>query len=470
MFSGVCATAFRATQTEAALASRSLSLATLDLALCALDADLLGAGVEGGGGWKGAVARALLYKFFLVGQGAGLSPSLRSAIEMVERPVSKASETFPLDPSVAPIGQPIPKIDGLLQATGQAVYTADEPLPAGTLHGAYAYSQRALAVVRKLDSSDALQMPGVVAILSASDVQGQNDITSGVGDEFLLVPEGGIVQCVGQPLLLILAESVEEARAAAWAVKVEYAPVLDEEGREVLPILSCEEAIVRKSFLPAGMVKELSCGEDIKEALAKAKHRKSGRLSLGGQKHFYFETQTSLCVPQEGGTFTIYTSTQAPSDTHTVVAKVRPLLPSLPPSLPPSGPRPAQAPSFYSSSAGRRRVRRQAHAQLARTHSHPLPPSLPPIGPRPAQAPSLHSSSAGRRRVRWQAHAQQARTHSHPLPPFLPPSLIKGPRPAQAPSLHSSSAGRRRVRWQADAQHPERSSSGGGHAEDRKGS
>ncbi|KAM3567750.1 hypothetical protein VYU27_010110, partial [Nannochloropsis oceanica] len=165
-------------------------------------------------------------------------------------------------------------------------------------------------------------MPGVVSVLSASDVQGENDITAGVGDEFLLVPEGGTVQCVGQPLLLVLAESMEQARTAARAVLVEYEPVRDEEGKEVFPVLSCEEAIERKSFLPAGMVKELSSGGDIKEALADAKHRKSGRLSLGGQKHFYFETQTSLCIPEEGGTFAIHTSTQAPSDTHTVVAKV----------------------------------------------------------------------------------------------------------------------------------------------------
>jgi xanthine dehydrogenase molybdopterin-binding subunit B len=43
---------------------------------------------------------------------------------------------------------------------------------------------------------------------------------------------------------------------------------------------------------------------------------------VGGQKHFTFETQTSLAVPQEDGGIHILTSTQAPSDTHTVVSKV----------------------------------------------------------------------------------------------------------------------------------------------------
>jgi hypothetical protein len=42
----------------------------------------------------------------------------------------------------------------------------------------------------------------------------------------------------------------------------------------------------------------------------------------GGQKHFYFEPQTTLAVPTEQGVLNLYTSTQAPSDTHTLVAKV----------------------------------------------------------------------------------------------------------------------------------------------------
>lgn len=43
----------------------------------------------------------------------------------------------------------------------------------------------------------------------------------------------------------------------------------------------------------------------------------------GGQKHFYLEPQTTLAVPTEDGKLSLYTSSQAPADTHTLVSKAR---------------------------------------------------------------------------------------------------------------------------------------------------
>lgn len=131
------------------------------------------------------------------------------------------------------------------------------------------------------------------------------------------MPEGKTCQCVGQALAVVLADSSETARAAARAVVVTYEDVTG-----TTPVLSFAEGIERKSFLPPGNVKEIACG-DAEQALARAKRRKSGRVETGGQKHFYFEPQTTLAVPSENGILNLYTSTQAPSDTHTLVAKVR---------------------------------------------------------------------------------------------------------------------------------------------------
>lgn len=130
------------------------------------------------------------------------------------------------------------------------------------------------------------------------------------------VPEGKTCQCAGQALAVVLADSAETARAAARAVVVTY-----EEVKGATPVLSFVEGIERKSFLPPGNVKEIACG-DADKALAQAKHRKGGRVETGGQKHFYLEPQTTLAVPTENGVLQLYTSTQAPSDTHTLVAKV----------------------------------------------------------------------------------------------------------------------------------------------------
>lgn len=66
------------------------------------------------------------------------------------------------------------------------------------------------------------------------------------------VPEGGTVQCVGQALAVVLADSADTARAAARTVVVTY------EDTGAKPVLSFVEGIERKSFLPPGNVKAIS--------------------------------------------------------------------------------------------------------------------------------------------------------------------------------------------------------------------
>lgn len=146
------------------------------------------------------------------------------------------------------------------------------------------------------------------------------------------------------------------------------------QGQAVQPLITLPEAIAAESFLPgiAG-IKELKKG-DTQQALATAPRTASGRIlagnqlflelhvlawticleeveavreareplesvcsyrlialcpslllflsPTGGQKHFYFEPQTCLAVPSEGGSLSLHLSTQAPSDTHTVVSKI----------------------------------------------------------------------------------------------------------------------------------------------------
>ena len=71
--------------------------------------------------------RSLLYKFFLVALGARLPLRLASAVALADRPASTASQTYtPGDAAWAPVGQPVPKLGALIQATGEALYTDDE--------------------------------------------------------------------------------------------------------------------------------------------------------------------------------------------------------------------------------------------------------------------------------------------------------------------------------------------------------
>lgn len=134
----------------------------------------------------------------------------------------------------------------------------------------------------------------------------------------------GVVQCVGMPIAVVLAESAEQARQAARQVEVKYQAVTDPSTGQVMsPIINLEDAIAARSFFPdVADIKSFTKG-DVDQALNSAPHTLSGRLDLGGQRHFYFETMVSLGVPQEDGSIILTSSTQAPSDTQTIVAKVR---------------------------------------------------------------------------------------------------------------------------------------------------
>ena len=118
---------------------------------------------------------------------------------------------------------------------------------------------------------------------------------------------------VGQPIGLIMADTEPQAREAARVVRVDY---------EDLPaILSIEEAIEHNSFFPH--YRFIRSGGDMDEAFAAADHVFEGVARMGGQEHFYLETQASIVVPKsEDGEVEVFASTQNPTETQTIVAQV----------------------------------------------------------------------------------------------------------------------------------------------------
>src|SRR5215475_14690390 len=61
--------------------------------------------------------------------------------------------------------------------SGEAVYIDDIPEPPGTLQLYAAQSQRAHALIRKMDLSRVRTAPGVAAVLTAADIPGSNDVS-----------------------------------------------------------------------------------------------------------------------------------------------------------------------------------------------------------------------------------------------------------------------------------------------------
>jgi len=197
----------------------------------------------------------------------------------------------------------------LKHASGQALYIDDMAEPPGTLHGALVLSPVASGRLVKLDLSAAAAAPGVVATLVAADIPGRNS-TAGPGKEEPLFAVDR-VEFAGQPLAMVVADTLDAARAAAERAVIEI-----EESEAILDI---ETALARQAYVQAPST--LRRG-DPEAALKAAPHRLSAEFSVGGQEHFYLEGQIAFALPGEDGDLVVHSSTQHPTEVQHVCAQL----------------------------------------------------------------------------------------------------------------------------------------------------
>jgi xanthine dehydrogenase large subunit len=194
--------------------------------------------------------------------------------------------------------------------SGEALFVDDIPEPAGLVHIALGLSAEAHARILSIDLDKVRALPGVIRVFAAADIPARNDVGSmGLGDEPLLAD--ALVEHVGQPIFAVAAETRDIARRAARLAEIVYEPL-----PAVLDIAAARPA-GKLVFTPL----KLERG-DSGAALAEAKHRVRGRLKLGGQEHFYLESQAALAVPGEDGDVLIFSSTQHPSEAQHVVSRI----------------------------------------------------------------------------------------------------------------------------------------------------
>ena len=205
------------------------------------------------------------------------------------------------------VGKALPHDSAHLHVSGRAAYTDDLPEPRDLLHLAVGMSAVPHARIPGVDVSRVRAMPGVVDVLVAADIPGDNNYGSIVADDPILAADR--VQYAGQPVFLVAAEDLVTARRAARAGEIDYEPLE--------AILDPLTAIEKQSFV---LPSETLVRGDPESALAGAPHRLQRRVKLGGQDHFYLEGQVAMALPQEDGGLLVYSSTQHPDEVQTIVA------------------------------------------------------------------------------------------------------------------------------------------------------
>ncbi len=205
------------------------------------------------------------------------------------------------------LGQSVPHDAAREHVRGAAAYIDDLPPLRGELLVDVVGGQVAHGRIRSIDVAAARRAPGIAALFTWADVPGDNLFGPIFHDEELLAKE--FVHYHGQPVVVIAGENRAAIDSAKKLVRIDIEP---------LPaVLSIEEAMAKEQAI--GPTRHIKRG-DADAALAAAEFRLRGEFRIGGQEHFYLETQAAIAIPGEAGEITVHSSTQNPSEIQAVVA------------------------------------------------------------------------------------------------------------------------------------------------------
>ena len=312
-FGGMAAVPARAKVTEAALIGKPWTRETAKAASVALSQDFTPiSDMRAGADYRLRVAENLLHRYFLetqlplsdtrlVGAGATLAGA--------RQPSSLNSDQEAQDGINGGVRETRRHDSSHKHVSGEAVFVDDIKTPSDTLQVYVAMSERAHARINAMDLSGVATASGVAVVLSAEDIPGTNDISPIMSDDPLFADD--VVEYAGQALFAVAAETIDQARDAARLASVDY--------DELPAVLTIDQAMDQGSLLETPYV--MARG-DAKMAIANAPNVISNRIYIGGQEHFYLESQAALCLPGEDGDVSVHCSTQHPSEVQHTVAKV----------------------------------------------------------------------------------------------------------------------------------------------------
>lgn len=200
-------------------------------------------------------------------------------------------------------------LDSKSHVRGESVFLDDIAVVYGTLYACVFDSPVAHGRLKAINVADAENSKGVVRIITAKDLIGENQIGGIIPDEPLLAY--GTVHFQGQPIAIVLAESEDLARKAAKKITAQIDP---------LPVVTDPRIAAANGDLIIPP-KKFVLGSTA-EAFKTCEHVFEGRTELNGQEHLYIETQGAYAVPAENGGLKIYSSTQGPTAVQRTVCRV----------------------------------------------------------------------------------------------------------------------------------------------------
>jgi len=254
---------------------------------------------------------------------------------------------------LADIGKTFRRLDYETKVTGRAQYLADMSVP-GMCHGKILRSPYPHARIKRIDTSKAQKVPGVMAVLTRDDILRNEGIEPYYGpvfkDQTIVAVEK--VRHVGDPVAAVAALTVDAAEEALKLIEVDY--------EELPAVLNVHEAIKENPTLVHEKVRIPESGfadlaelkpvdgtnicthfrlnrGDIDKGFAEADQIFEDTFTLPATQHCFLETHACIASVEPGGRITVWATTQNPFVVRTQlanifkvpVAKVRVIVPYL---------------------------------------------------------------------------------------------------------------------------------------------
>ncbi|MGH3092317.1 MAG: molybdopterin cofactor-binding domain-containing protein, partial [Gaiellaceae bacterium] len=209
------------------------------------------------------------------------------------------------------VGESVRRVDAIPKVAGEFAYSSDL-YAAGLLWGHTVRSPHAHARILEIDISEAVAMPGVHAVLTHEDVPGDKRYGLEFRDQPVLAVDR--VRYFGEPVVVVAAETPEQARRAAGNVKVEYEPlepVTDPERAPDLDPIHPEHWTRGHGFRDdprPNVVRSITIRHGDPDTHAEISVE--GIYELGIQDQAFLGPESGLAVPDGEGGIDIYVATQ----------------------------------------------------------------------------------------------------------------------------------------------------------------
>ncbi|XP_072940393.1 xanthine dehydrogenase-like [Epargyreus clarus] len=319
VFGNISSKFIHAQETEKIIVGKPLfSEETLEMCLKSLSHEIIPEEepTEPSAAYRKMLAVSLFYKAILsLCPDSRFNQRYRSGGEAIKRHISQGTQVYDTDKSVWPLNKPVPKIEALVQCSGEAIFANDLTTDMNEVFGTFVTADVTPgSIVKDFDISGAFKEPGVIAFYSAKDIPGDNTFTPAnmslleFDEEILCSKE---VKYNGQPVGIIVANREKVANKAAKLVKVKYELV-----NKNVPLLTIKDVLSSpekdKRITQDTVVEPTEVGNDVKFVIR-------GELELNSQYHYHMETQTCVVKPTEDG-IDVYSSTQWPNLVNIAVA------------------------------------------------------------------------------------------------------------------------------------------------------